>query len=101
MLHPDKEATIMIWRTLILGAAGMACVLGTTLMTSEPAEAARKRCYFIARDPLGNIMADGHASGLKMKWACNKAERRCKRHLEHKRRHGKAGRGSCQRVENY
>jgi hypothetical protein len=31
----------------------------------EPAEAARKRWFFIARDPLGNIMADGHASGLQ------------------------------------
>jgi hypothetical protein len=91
----------MFWRTLVLGAAGMACVLGTTLMTSEPAEAKRKRCYFIARDSQGNIMADGAARGIKMKWACNKAERRCKWELERKRRHGKAGRGSCHRVENY
>jgi hypothetical protein len=90
----------MFYRTMILGAAAIASIAGTNLMLSQPAEA-RPACYYIARDPLGNIMADGHAWAAKKKWACNRAERRCKRELERKRRHGKAGRGSCQRVTNY
>lgn len=90
----------MIWRTMMLGATAIASIAGTNLILSQPAEA-RPACYYIARDPLGNIMADGHAWAAKKSWACNRAERRCTRELERKRRHGKAGRGSCIRVSNY
>jgi hypothetical protein len=90
----------MFWRTLILGAVGMASVLGTGLVMSEPASA-RPACMYIARDPMGNIMADGHAWAIKKSWACNRAQRRCNRELERKRRQGKAGRGHCARVSNY
>ena len=90
----------MYWRTLILGAVGMASVLGTSLVMSEPASA-RPACMYIARDPMGNVMADGYAWAMKKSWACNRAQRRCNRELERKRRHGKAGRGHCARVSNY
>ena len=70
------------------------------MIMSQPAEA-RSKCYYIAWDASGNMMADGHASAVKRSWACNRAERRCNRELERKRRQGKAGRGSCQRVTNY
>lgn len=91
---------MMSWRTMMLGAAAVASLVGTNLMMSQPAEA-RPACYYIARDPSGNMMADGHAWAAKKSWACNRAERRCNRELERKRRHGKAGRGSCRRVTNY
>ena len=87
-------------RPLILLAASLVSMLGTSLMTSQTAEA-RPACMYIARDPLGNNMADGHAWAIKKSWACNRAERRCNRELERKRRQGKAGRGSCKRVTNY
>lgn len=54
----------MYWRTLILGAVGMASVLGTSLVMSEPASA-RPACMYIARDPMGNVMADGYAWAMK------------------------------------
>jgi hypothetical protein len=87
-------------RFVALGAACLVTVVGQTLLLTAPAEA-RPACYYIARDPSGNIMADGHAWAMKKSWACNRAERRCNRELERKRRHGKAGRGSCNRVTNY
>lgn len=90
----------MPWRTIMLGAAAVASLVGSNMIMSQPAEA-RPACYYIARDPGGNMMADGHAWAAKKSWACNRAERRCKRELERKRRQGKAGRGSCQRVTNY
>ena len=90
----------MPWRTIMLGAAALSAIVGSNLMTSQPAEA-RPACYYIARDALGNMMADGHAWAAKKSWACNRAERRCNRELERKRRQGKAGRGSCMRVTNY
>lgn len=90
----------MPWKSMILGAAGLASLISVNVMSSHPVEA-RPACLYYARDPLGNIMADGHAWAAKKSWACNRAERRCKRELERKRRHGKAGRGSCQRVTNY
>lgn len=90
----------MNWRMITLAAAGIAPVFCTSLLLSQPAEA-RPSCMYIARDPAGNIMADGDAWAMKKKWACNRARRRCNRELERKRRHGKAGRGSCQRVTNY
>jgi len=85
---------------MMLGAAAIASMVGTNLILSQPAEA-RPACMYIARDPLGNIMADGHAWAAKKSWACNRAQRRCNRELERKRRQGKAGRGSCVRVSNY
>ncbi len=90
----------MPWRTMMLGAAALASLVGSNLIMSQPAEA-RPACYYIARDPGGNMMADGHAWAAKKSWACNRAERRCNRELERKRRQGKAGRGSCMRVTNY
>jgi len=90
----------MHWRFLTLGAAGVASILSANILLSQPVEA-RPACMYIARDPGGNIMADGNAWAAKKKWACNRARRRCNRELERKRRHGKAGRGSCNRVSNY
>jgi len=90
----------MPWRTLMLATAGVASLISVNVMTAQPVEA-RPSCLYYARDPMGNIMADGHAWAIKKSWACNRAERRCKRELERKRRHGKAGRGSCRRVTNY
>lgn len=87
-------------RFLALSAACLVSVIGQSILLSAPAEA-RPSCYYIARDPLGSMMADGHAWAAKKSWACNRAERRCNRELERKRRHGKAGRGSCVRVTNY
>ena len=87
-------------KTMILAATGLASLISVNVMTSQPAEA-RPACLYHALDPLGKIMADGHAWAAKKSWACNRAERRCKRELERKRRHGKAGRGSCKRVTNY
>lgn len=78
--------------------AGVASILGASLMMGQPAEA-RPYCYYVARDPGGKIMADGYAWAAKQSWACNRARRRCNRELERKRRHGKAGRGSCVRIE--
>lgn len=90
----------MPWKSIMLGAAGLASIFGANLLTSQPAEA-RPSCYYIAWDPSGKAMADGHAWAAKKSWACNRAERRCNRELERKRRQGKAGRGSCRRVTNY
>jgi hypothetical protein len=87
-------------RKLALGTACLIAVLGQNVLLSRSADA-RPSCYYMARDPLGNMMADGHAWALKKSWACNRAERRCKRELERKRRQGKAGRGSCVRITNY
>lgn len=89
----------MPWRTMMLGAAAIASIVGTNLMMSQRAQA-RPAGYTLARDPLGNMMADGHAWAEKKSRACNRAERRCKRELERKRRQGKTGRGSCMRVTN-
>lgn len=86
----------MLSRTL--AAAGIASIVATSVIMSGPAEA-RPYCLYIARDPLGNIMADGHAWAAKRSWACNRARRRCNRELERKRRHNRAGRGSCMRAE--
>lgn len=85
-------------RTLMLGAAGIASILCASLMLSQPA-AARPYCEYRAYDPGGKLMADGRAWAAKTKWACNRARRRCNRELERKRRHGKAGRGGCVRME--
>lgn len=90
----------MNWRFITLGTAGIASILGANLMLSQPVEA-RPACMYIARDFSGKIMADGDAWAAKKSWACNRARRRCNRELERKRRHGKAGRGSCERVSNY
>lgn len=88
----------MYWRTMTLAAARVASILSASVIISQPA-AARPYCYYIARDPTGKIMADGYAWAAKQSWACNRAQRRCNRELERKRRHGKAGRGSCARAE--
>lgn len=61
---------------------------------------ARPAGYTLARGPLGNMIANGHAWAEKKSRACNRAERRCKRELERKRRQGKTGRGSCMRGTN-
>jgi hypothetical protein len=68
--------------------------------TAGGAEAARKRCVFMAHDASGHMMADGWAKAIKKSWACNRAERRCNRELDRKRRQGKAGRGACRRITN-
>ena len=90
----------MLWRTVALGAAGLASIVTASLLMSQPVEA-RPACMYIARDPSGKTMADGHAWAAKKSWACNRAKRRCNRELNRKRRQGKAGRGSCKKVSNY
>ncbi len=90
----------MPWKSFILGAAGLASFFTATVIATQPAEA-RPSCYYVAWDSQGCPMADGHAWAVKKSWACNRAERRCNRELERKRRQGKAGRGQCRRVANY
>jgi len=85
---------------ITLGATGIVSILGANFTASQPAEA-RPACMYIARDAAGNFMAQGNAWAMKKSWACNRARRRCNRELERKRRHGKAGRGQCVRIENY
>ena len=87
----------MLWKTLTLSTAGFASLVAASLVTSQPA-AARPFCSYIAHDPFGKVMATGNAWAMKKSWACNRARRRCNRELERKRRHGKAGRGSCRKV---
>ena len=89
----------MHWRMLALAGAGVATVLSTNLVTSQPAEA-RSRCVYMAHDPSGRTMANGWATASRMSWACDRARRRCNRELERKRRRGEAGRGSCHRMSN-
>jgi hypothetical protein len=69
---------------------GAAALLGfaALAMTTTPAHA-RKSCYFIAHHPAtGQMIADGYGTAVKKKWACNRAERRCKRELKRKKRKG-------------
>ena len=61
---------------------------GALAMTVAPAQA-RRECYFVAKDPAtGKKIADGYATAIKKKWACNRAERRCERELKRKKRKG-------------
>ena len=69
---------------------GAAAFLGFAALavTTTPAHA-RKDCYFIAHDPAtGHKIADGYGTAVKKKWACNRAERRCKRELKRRKRQG-------------
>jgi hypothetical protein len=69
---------------------GTAALLGFSAlaMTATSAQA-RRDCYFIAHDPAtGQMIADGYGTAIKKKWACNRAERRCKRELKRKKRQG-------------
>lgn len=68
-------------RSLTLGAAALVA----SLMMAQPA-AARAHCEFWALDALGKVMARSWASAARMSWACNRAERRCKRALRGKPR---------------
>lgn len=82
-----------------LALYGAASFAGVSLAVTSSAQAAE--CLYVAHDWQGKPMADGHARAVKKSWACNRAERRCNRELERKRRHGKAGRGRCVRITNY
>jgi hypothetical protein len=72
---------------LIVGAA---TISGLTILTMSavPAEARRAACIFTARAASGEIVAQGAAFAAKAKWACNRAERECKRKLRRKKRKG-------------
>jgi hypothetical protein len=80
-------------RRRMLGATAVALALGASLMLSQPA-AARDYCEYRALDSFGKVVASGHGSAVKMSWACNRAERRCKRNLKGKGRPFKG----CHRV---
>lgn len=84
---------------LALGAIALAAIVAS-FAAAPPAEAGMKRCVYMAHDGSGHMMADGWAHALKESRACNRAERRCNRELERKRRQGKAGRGACRRITN-
>ncbi len=91
----------MIKQAIMLGA--IAAIGATSLMsTSTPAEAGRKRCVFMAHNPVtGYMIADGWAKAYKKSKACDRARRRCNRELDRKRRKGKVGRGViCRRITN-
>lgn len=51
-------------RFMMLGALAIASALGVNFLAILPAEA-RPACMYIARDPSGNIMADGYAWAMK------------------------------------
>ncbi len=72
----------------IMGAAMTSCVSLLTML-AVPAHAHQSACVFTAREPFsGKIVAEGSAFAAKQKWACNRAERRCKRELKRKKRKG-------------
>lgn len=70
----------MRWRTVTLGAAAAAAILGSGPMMSRPAHAAF--CIYTAQDARGKTIASGNASGITMKGACRRAKRRCNRALK-------------------
>ena len=91
----------MHWRFMTLGAAGIASMLSTNFMLSQPVEA-RSACMYVARDLGGRIIADGDAWAAKKSWACNRARRRCSRELNRKRRQGKRStRDGCVRAPHF
>jgi hypothetical protein len=66
-----------------------AVFFGLGLLAASGSAEARSDCYYIAHNPYtGQTVADGHASAMKKEWACNRAQRRCNRELERKKRHG-------------
>jgi hypothetical protein len=57
-------------------------------------------CIFLGRDlNNGNVVADGVAYTKNKSRACKRAERRCNRELNRKRRAGKVGRARCIKLE--
>lgn len=46
---------------------------------SQPADARRAGCAYVARDVNNVIVSIGTAKAAKRKWACNRARRRCDR----------------------
>ncbi|MGH1352973.1 MAG: hypothetical protein ACRBBN_19525 [Methyloligellaceae bacterium] len=87
-----------------LVALGAVAMVGGIMMiaSSNPAEAGRKRCVFMAHNPFnGHMIADGWAKAIKKSTACKRAKRRCNRELNRKRRQGKSARGAvCRRITN-
>ncbi len=91
----------MIKQMVMIGA--VAVIGATSLMSAtSPAEAGRKRCVFMAHNPVtGHMIADGWAKAIKKSKACDRARRRCNRELNRLRRKGKVGRGVvCRRITN-
>ncbi len=91
----------MINKLVALGAIAMMSGI-MMVASSNPAEAGRKRCVYMAHNPsTGHMIADGWAKAFKKSNACNRARRRCNRELNRKRRQGKVGRGVvCRRITN-
>lgn len=88
--------------TRILPALFLASFAATGIMlaAATPAEAARKRCVFMAHNPwTGAMVADGWARAAKISWACNRAQRRCSRELSRKRRNGAVA-NNCVKISN-
>lgn len=73
-------------RSLTFRAAALVASLAASLMMAQPAAAARAYCEFWALDSFGNVMARGWAFAARTSWACNRAERRCKRNMKGKPR---------------
>lgn len=56
---------------------------GTSAVLPSPA-AARAYCIYVALDSFGKVVARGEGSAVKMRWACNRAQRKCKRALKYR-----------------
>jgi hypothetical protein len=68
---------------------GAAALFAIAVAAMPSAVQARPNCYYIAHHPgTGAMIADGNAWALKKSWACNRAQRRCNRELDRKKRKG-------------
>ncbi len=83
---------MIVNRNTRLKIIAAACALSSAiLMSSVPAQAAG--CYYSAGDGRGNkVTASGYA--FKMKNACDRARRACKRKLQRAYKRKKMGRGA-------
>lgn len=66
----------------ILAGLAFATVVGSNLVVSSPAEAAR--CLYIAYHSNGARIADGAARARNTRVACRRAKRRCERERSRK-----------------
>lgn len=81
----------------LTATAGM--LLGLFVVSANVTTANAAFCEYQARYE-GRSLVKGAGNHRKMKKACDRARRRCKRRLNRKRRQNKVGRGvSCQRVQ--
>lgn len=60
----------------VLAATATALILTSI---SQPADAGRAGCAYVAHDANGSIVSIGTAKAAKKKWACNRARKKCNR----------------------